>query len=165
MPQRSRKHTRIWSRRPPAQRRRCSLDDYRNPGDIRSDSVRLRDRRASGQRRHRRVGLPGLVRPRQRRRRARGGSVVSCHGSDRTHRSDHRSGGPVVLIYRFDVGAVLGVIKTGKTTFTAGSITVFIAIANAVAVRPGALGTLTKMHRAPRRSPRRPWRRSRLMLI
>ena len=40
---------------------------------------------------------------------------------------------------------MLDVIKTGKTTFTAGSITVFIAIANAVAVRRGALGTLTKI--------------------
>ena len=55
------------------------------------------------------------------------------------------AGASLVLTYRFDVDVVLEVIRRRKPTFTVGAITVFIALANATAARPGDLGSLTKV--------------------
>jgi long-chain acyl-CoA synthetase len=55
------------------------------------------------------------------------------------------AGASLVLTYRFDIGSISDVIRRCKPTFTVGSITVFIAIANAKAALPGGLGTLRKI--------------------
>jgi long-chain acyl-CoA synthetase len=51
----------------------------------------------------------------------------------------------LVLSYRFDVGVTLDMIRTHRTTFTVGAITVFIALANSPDVTAAALSSLTKI--------------------
>jgi long-chain acyl-CoA synthetase len=51
----------------------------------------------------------------------------------------------LVLSYRFDVGVTLDMIRTHRTTFTVGAITVFIALANSVEAIAAGLSSLTKI--------------------
>lgn len=56
------------------------------------------------------------------------------------------SGAPVVLFYRFDAGEALRLIERWRATFTVGSITVFIALAEHPDVRKRDLGSLRKVY-------------------
>ncbi len=51
----------------------------------------------------------------------------------------------LVLSYRFDIGVTLDMIRTYRTTFTVGAITVFIALANSSDVTAADLSSLTKI--------------------
>lgn len=56
------------------------------------------------------------------------------------------SGAPVVLFYRFDAGEALRLIERWRATFTVGSITVFIALAEHPDARKRDLGSLRKVY-------------------
>ena len=53
---------------------------------------------------------------------------------------------PLVLGYRFDAPTVLSLIERYRTTFTVGSITVFIALMNDPAAKDHDLSSLTKVY-------------------
>jgi long-chain acyl-CoA synthetase len=55
------------------------------------------------------------------------------------------AGASLVLSYRFDLGVVRDAIRTCRTTFTVGAITVFIALANSAEISAEDLSTLTKI--------------------
>jgi long-chain acyl-CoA synthetase len=55
------------------------------------------------------------------------------------------AGAALVLSYRFDLGVVRDAIRTRRTTFTVGAITVFIALANSAEISADDLSTLTKI--------------------
>ncbi|NMI01137.1 class I adenylate-forming enzyme family protein [Pseudonocardia acidicola] len=54
-------------------------------------------------------------------------------------------GAPLVLFYRFEPSVAIETIRDNKTTFTVGSITVFIALMNAPNADKDALASLTKI--------------------
>lgn len=56
------------------------------------------------------------------------------------------TGAPLVLMCRMDPKETIRTIEEHGTTFTAGSITVFIALMNVPEVRPESLRTLTKIY-------------------
>jgi long-chain acyl-CoA synthetase len=56
------------------------------------------------------------------------------------------AGAPLVLMYRLDPALTIETIRDERTTFTVGSITVFIALMNAPDADRTALASLTKMY-------------------